>query len=86
MLGALVASFESLFPVSSMSQNTHIELETKDCIFLVKSLFIQFTPQLFPAVSIRNKVRYTSRPTVTSKNHHQTKYEFNNPKGKKSFT
>ena len=30
-----------------MSQNTHIELEPKDYIFLIKSLYIQFTPQFF---------------------------------------
>ena len=34
---------------------------------------IQFTPQLFSTVSI---------PTVTISNHHQMKYEVNNPKDK----
>ena len=40
-----------------MSQTSHIELEPKDCIFLVKSQGIQFTPQLFSTVYIPKKVR-----------------------------
>ena len=43
--------------ISSMSQTTQIKLEPKDYIFLVKSLGIEFTTQLFSTVSIRNKVR-----------------------------
>ena len=36
--------------------------QPKDCILLVNYLGIQFTPQLFSAVSIPNKVRYISSP------------------------
>ena len=43
--------------VLSMSKTTQIELEPKDCILLVNSLGIQFTPQLFSTVSRQNKVR-----------------------------
>ena len=44
-------------PVLLMLQTTQIELESKDCIFLVKSLGIQSTSKLFSMVSIPNKVR-----------------------------
>ena len=54
--------WRSLVPVSSMSQTTQIELEPKDYIFLGKSLYIQFIPQLFSTVSIPNKLRQTSAP------------------------
>ena len=57
-----MAGFEVLVPVLLMSQITQIELEPKDCIFIVKSLGIQSTPQIFSTVSIPNKVRYTSAP------------------------
>ena len=50
--------------VSSMLQTTWIKLEPKDCIFVVKSLGIKFTPQLFPTVYIPNKVRETSAPNI----------------------
>ena len=44
--------------VLSILQTTHIELKPKDCILLVNYLgYIQFTPQLFPTVSIPKKVR-----------------------------
>ena len=43
--------------ILSMSQTAQIELEPKYCIVLVKSLGIQFTPQLFSTVSIPNKLR-----------------------------
>ena len=43
--------------VFSMSQTTQIGLEPRDFIFLVKSLGVQFTTQLFSMVSIPNKVR-----------------------------
>ena len=49
----------SPFPIL---QTTQIKLEPKDFIFLVKSLYIQFTPQLFSTVYIPNKVRKTSAP------------------------
>ena len=39
------------------SQKTQIEIEPKDCIFLSKSLYIQFTTELFSTVSIPNKER-----------------------------
>ena len=55
-----MATFKALVLVLLISQTTHIKLEPKDCILLVKSLGIQFTPQLFSTVSIPNKVRYTS--------------------------
>ena len=47
-----------------MPQTTQIELEVKDCIFLVNDLGIQFTPQLFSTVNIPNKERYTSAPNI----------------------
>ena len=53
----LVDSFKAIFPVLSMSQTTHIELEPNDCISLVKYLGVKFTPQLFSTVYIQNKVR-----------------------------
>ena len=37
-------------------QTTQIKLKTKDLIVLGKSLYIQFTPQLFSTVSIPNKL------------------------------
>ena len=40
-----------------ISQTTQIKLKPKDCIFLGKSLYIQFTYQLFSTVIIPNKVR-----------------------------
>ena len=43
-------------------QTTQIKLKPKYCIFLGKSLYIQFTPQLFLTVYIPNKLRYTSAP------------------------
>ena len=52
-----VAIFKALVPVLSVSQTTQIEIEKKYCIFLVKSMGVQFTPKLFSAVSIPNKVR-----------------------------
>ena len=42
------------FPILQITQ---IELEPKYCILLGKSLYIQFTPQLFSTVYISNKVR-----------------------------
>ena len=45
-----------------MLQTTQIELKPKDCISLIKSLGIQFTPQLFSTMSIPKKVRYNSAP------------------------
>ena len=54
-----------------MSQTTQIELKPKDFIFLVKSLGIQFTPQLFFSGVYTEQVRAI-----------QTKYEVKNPKGK----
>ena len=38
-------------------QTTQVKLKPKDCIFHGKSLYIQFTPQLFSTVSLPNKVR-----------------------------
>ena len=68
---------------SSMLQTTQIELEPKDCAFHVNSLgYIQFTPQMFSTVSSPTRLGRLAGPTVTSKNRNQTKYEFNNPKGK----
>ena len=43
-------------------QTTQIKLKPKYCIFLVKSLYIQFTHQLLSTVSRPNNVRYTSAP------------------------
>ena len=43
--------------VLSMLQNTQIELKPKDCILLVKSMGIQFTPQLVSTLSIADNVR-----------------------------
>ena len=63
-----------------MPKITQIELKPKDCIFLVKSLAIQFTHQIISVVSIQNKERKPIFPIVTSANFHQTKYEVNNPK------
>ena len=40
-----------------MSQTTQIKLKPKDCIFLAKSLVIQFTPKLFSTMSIPKQVR-----------------------------
>ena len=37
-------------------QIIHIKLKPNYCIFLVKSMGIQFTPKLFSMVSIPNKV------------------------------
>ena len=53
----LVASFKTLSRVLLMLQTTQIELKPEDCIFLDESMGIQFTGQLFPTVSIENKVR-----------------------------
>ena len=66
--------------VLPMSQTTHIEIEPKDCIFLVNYLGIQFTPQLFSTVSFQTRQGRLARPTATSANRHQTKYEVNNRK------
>ena len=64
-----------------MSQTTHIKLETKDCVFPVSSVgFVKFTYQLFSMVSSPTRLGRLARPTVTSANHHQTKYEVKNPK------
>ena len=66
-----------------MSQTTQIELEPKDCVFLVNYIgYMQFTPQLFSTVSSPTRLGRLARPTVTSANLHQTKYEVNNPKCK----
>ena len=46
----------------SMLQTTYIKIKPKYCIFLVKSLYIQITPQLFSTVSITNKLRWYSAP------------------------
>ena len=43
--------------VLSMLQTIQIKLKPKDCIFLLKYLGINFTPQLFSTVSIPNKER-----------------------------
>ena len=51
----------AIFPFP-ISQTIQIKIEPKDCVFIGKSLYIQFTPQLFSTVSIQNKVRYTSAP------------------------
>ena len=59
---SLCSQLQTLAPVSSMSQTTHIKLKPKDCILFVKSLYIQVTPQLFSTASIPNKVRQTSTP------------------------
>ena len=67
--------------ILSMSQITQIELESKDCIFLVNCLgYIHFTPQLFSTVSSPTRLGGLVRPTVTIANRRQKKYEVNNPK------
>ena len=40
---------------SLMFQTKHIELEPNDFIFIVKSLVIQFTPQMFSTVYIKKQ-------------------------------
>ena len=65
-----------------MLQTTQIEIEKKDCIFLVNYLGIQFTPQLFSTVFSPTRLGRLARPIVKSANRQQTKYEVNNPKGK----
>ena len=57
--------------VLPMSQTTHIELEPKDCIFLLNYLGIQFTPQLFSTVSFQTRQGRLARPTFISANRHQ---------------
>ena len=67
--------------VLSMSQTTQIELEPKDCVFLVNSLgYIQFTLQLFSTVLSPTRLDRLTLPTVKSENLHQKKYKANNPK------
>ena len=56
-----------------MSQTTQIELEPKDCMFLLNYLGIKFTPQLFqPCHSKQGSVDYRAQhpqvQTVTIKN------------------
>ena len=64
-----------------MLQTTQIELESKYCVFLINYLgYIQFTHQLFSTVSFPTRLGRLARPTVTSVNHHLTKYKVNNPK------
>ena len=66
--------------VSSMSQTTPIKLESKDCIFLVNYLGIQFEPQLISTVMSPTRLGRELHQTVTGANRHQKKYEVNNPK------
>ena len=77
-----VASYKALFPVLSMLQTTQIELEPNDCIFLVNYLGIHFHLKISQLFLDRKRYGKLARQTVTSANHHKTKYEFNNPKGK----
>ena len=49
-----------------MLQTTQIEIEPKDCIFFIKSLGIQFTPQLFQRCLQKTSSVILARPTVTS--------------------
>ena len=63
-----------------MSPTTQIELEPKDCTFLVNNLGIQFATQLFSTLSLPTMLCGIVCPTVTSENLHQKKYEVNNPK------
>ena len=65
-------------------QTTQIKLEPKDCVLLVNYVgYIQFTLQLFSTVLYPTRLGILARPTVTSANFHQTKYEVNNPKVKR---
>ena len=64
-----------------MSQTTQFGLETKDCIFLGKFLYIQFIPQIVSTVTILIKVKYTSTPNSHKFKPSTEKYEVNNLKG-----
>ena len=53
--------------------------QTKDCIFLINNLGIQFATQLFSTVPYPTRLGRQPRPTVTGAKLHQTKNEVNNP-------
>ena len=46
----------------SLSSSTQIKIKPNDFTFLGKSLYIQFTSQLFSTVYIPNRIRYTITP------------------------
>ena len=52
-----------------------IKLKPKDGILLINYMGIQFTPQLFSTMSFQTRLGRLARPTVTSENCHQNKYE-----------
>ena len=64
-----------------MLLTTYIELESNNCVFLVNYLvYIQFASQLFSTVLFSTRLGRLARPTFTSANCRQIKYEVKNPK------